>query len=214
MIDNAAASSEPADDGDLGEEQFAIWVSDLAERVQAGEDLEFESLCKERPEFAQDLREVWGTLVVTEAIGAGVRAGSSHRELDSSSGPFPALQLPYEIGDYTLLEVVGRGGMGVVYRANQKSLNRIVAIKMIGENRTGNFEDHQRFFAEVEANARLEHPSIVPVYDFGEHEQMPYFSMQYVDGETLSQKIKAGPITQRDAARNDQQSCACNRLRT
>ena len=182
------------------EERLAVIVSDLADRFQAGEQLQFEDVCAEHPEFEDELREIWGTLVVAEVVAAGVRSSaqdSGPSLADSSSIP----PLPYQIGDYQLLEVTGRGGMGVVYKAHQISLNRIVAVKMIGENRASSFENRQRFFAEVEANARLDHPGIVPVYEVGEYQQRPFFSMQLVEGGTLADQLRSGPLPQREAAR-------------
>ena len=90
--------------------------------------------------------------------------------------------------------------MGVVYRAQQLSLNREVAVKMIQENRPLSPENRQRFFAEAEANARLDHPGIVPLYEVGEFHGHPYFSMQLVRGETLGDRLKRGPLPQREAA--------------
>jgi serine/threonine-protein kinase len=104
------------------------------------------------------------------------------------------------MGDYQLLEHVGQGGMGIVFRAKQISLGREVAIKMIQRNRLNSPEDHQRFLAEAEATARLEHPGIVQVYEVGEFEGTPYFSMQFIRGETLAQRLQNGPLPQRQTA--------------
>lgn len=89
-------------------------------------------------------------------------------------------------GDYELVDEIARGGMGVVYRARQISLDRTVALKMILGADFASDEAKQRFQMEAESAGRLDHPHIVPIYDIGEHERLPYFSMKFVDGATLS----------------------------
>jgi serine/threonine protein kinase/Tfp pilus assembly protein PilF len=111
-----------------------------------------------------------------------------------------AAELLGELGDYELLEEVGRGGQGVVFRARQKSLNRTVALKVISLGQWASKAHLKRFRLEAEAAARLEHPGIVPIHEVSERDGSCYFSMKFVEGGQLDEVARRAPMSTRRAA--------------
>ena len=143
------------------------------------------------PEFADDLQDFF------EAEDVAGRATRASRLVPSIT----PIERVGTFGDYELLEEIGRGGMGIVYRARQKSLNRIVALKTIIAAQLATDEQVSRFRTEALSAARLKHPHLVTVHHVGEYEGQPFFCMEHVEGRNLRDVIGGQPLEFRRAAR-------------
>jgi serine/threonine protein kinase len=114
----------------------------------------------------------------------------------TSSGPAKV-----EVPGYEILQELGRGGMGVVYKARQTNLNRLVALKMILAGGHAGSAEIRRFLSEAEAIAAVAHPNIVQIYQVGEDQGLPFIALELVEGGTLADRLKNGPLPAREAAR-------------
>ena len=123
----------------------------------------------------------------------------------SSSAPGAGGISVSSLSDYELLAEIARGGMGIVYKARHRKLNRIVALKVTRAGQHASKVEEQRFLAEAEAAAKLDHPNIVPIYEIGEGSDQHFFSMAFVEGESLAQATREGPLPPRRAAELMQQ---------
>lgn len=159
--------------------------------VEAGQALDREQLLARYPQFAAELAEFFAGEQRVERVAAPLR-----------QPPRPASSIPdltgTTIGDYELLGELGHGGMGVVYRARQKSPQRLVALKLARPGFPATPADEQRFRYEAEAAARLDHPNIVPIYEVGVWRPggvsppVPYFCMKLIEGGNLAQAVAGG----------------------
>jgi len=178
--------------------RFETVLVEYLRRVDKGEQIDQAQFIAEHAEFADELREYFETAGQIERMAAPIEE-TLDSDSPSTTSP-PPLDVIRYFGDYELLEEVARGGMGVVYKARQVKLNRIVAVKMILSGHLASEDDVKRFYTEAEAAANLEHPNIVPIYEVGEHNGQHYFSMGYIEGESLSQKLADGPLPPQEAA--------------
>jgi TRAP transporter TAXI family solute receptor len=127
--------------------------------------------------------------------------GNETLPIDDRPSDHPGPRLPFVLGDYHLERMLGRGGMGVVYLATQRGLDRLVAVKMIRSGVFAGDDEVRRFRSEAKAAARLKHPNIVTVHHFGFLEGHHYFSMDFVPGTDLARKLAAGPLSIAECAR-------------
>ena len=168
------------------EAQFAELVDQLIERLQYGESLELENLVAEFPERAESLRLIWPSL---QLMGQLKSSGSNHKE--TATGAMERLASRQVLGDFRILRQIGRGGMGVVYEAEQISMGRNVALKVLPFAAMANPTALQRFKNEVRSAATLNHTNIVPVFSFGEENGIHFYAMQLIRGHTLADIITA-----------------------
>ncbi|MFN0056561.1 MAG: protein kinase domain-containing protein [Planctomycetales bacterium] len=174
--------------GGLGELPGSIHVSDPGQ----GQTVNFQS-----PSAAGD------AVPIPPESGSDRTIIRSSDESEDGTGSVPSVPdaAAVSIDGYEVLGELGRGGMGVVYRARQSGLNRIVAIKMVIAGGHAGSEQLARFRAEAEAVAKLQHPNIVQVYDIGEQDGLPFFSLEYVDGMPLDKDLAGKPQPDATSAR-------------
>lgn len=212
---------QPPPLSDADESLLARLVDELTGRVRRGEEPDIDALVRLHPGLAEEIRSLLATVWVAEVLARDERTGpyaeprtgcgpegpaiATARWPASTEDPDPgrasSLDRPAGFGDYLLLEELGRGGMGVVYRAHEPGRDRTVALKRMLRGTASSVQDMERFRAEAMAASHLAHPHIVPVFQVGEIEGQPFFTMPYVEGTTLARRLAEGPMPGPDAAR-------------
>jgi serine/threonine protein kinase len=165
---------------------FNDLAHEFAERYRRGERPALSEYTNRYPDLAQDIRELFPSLVMMEELGSDVEKPTdiAASELLRHEPPPPRL------GDYRILREIGRGGMGIVYLAVQESLGRHVALKILPRHHQLRPIQLMRFQREARAAALLHHTNIVPVFGVGEHEGVHYFAMQYIQGQGLDAVLR------------------------
>ena len=205
-IGSSAAEPPPLTESDAS--LLVRLIDDLTAAARHGQSPDVEALAREHPRLADELRSLWATIWITESLARAekpVRASGDPTIqvplTDSSAERSSSSQGPVYFGDYQLFEELGQGGMGVVFRARELGRGRIVALKRLLRGTGSRAQDVERFRVEAKAAADLAHPHIVPVFQVGEYEGQPFFTMQYIAGTTLAKRLADGPMPGLDAAR-------------
>lgn len=183
--------------------QFPDIAGDLKELMEAADlissvSMADQSTTMDRPKAASGADTIGSN--VPNADDSGADPAATLPMANRAKGD-PGPTLPFDLGDYQLLEVIGRGGMGVVYLAKQNHLDRMVAVKMIRSGMLADDDEVRRFYTEAQAAARLHHPGIVAVYQFGHRAGHHFFSMEYVRGVDLQKRINSEILDPKLAAR-------------
>ncbi len=161
------------------------WAAELAVRIRQGETVDWEKLANSHPERAEALHRMLPAFTLMARLGDPVQRQPARR--DPISDPMAERGC---LGDYRLLREVGRGGMGVVYEAQQISLKRRVALKVLPFASAMDARQLHRFQIEAQAAASLHHSNIVPVFAVGTERGVPYYAMQFIEGRSLAEVIR------------------------
>jgi branched-chain amino acid transport system substrate-binding protein len=167
-------------------------IAGFLEAVEKGESPDRGKILAQHPDLEKKLLAFFDQFDRIESLASPLRRIAGISPLPHPFG---------KIGPYELRGVIGWGGMGVVYKALDTALNKIVALKMIRAGRLATPEDHERFRREAKAAAAMDHPNIVPIFTFGDHEGLPYYTMRLISGRTLDADGRDFRNNLREAAR-------------
>jgi hypothetical protein len=178
--------------------ELALLIEGLTARLQSGEPLNLDGVVREHPEHAEELQELLPAMSLL--VNLSRPSGCALPQQNTDAGDSTAMPPP-ELGDFRIVREVGRGGMGVVYEAQQVSLGRRVALKVLPTTATLDPRQRERFKNEAKAVASLRHEHIVHVYGVGCEHGVHYYAMQFIEGQTLADVIR-GRRSQEAGARN------------
>jgi hypothetical protein len=162
-------------------------------RWRRGERPRLEEYAKRCPERADEIRELFPAMIEMEQLKPAVDVDTGSVERPATrpeSPPRPEPSHPERLGDFKILRVIGEGGMGIVFEAEHESLRNRVALKVMHRHFRTDRGYLRRFLTEARSAARLHHTNIVPVFDFGEHDGICYYAMQYIPGFGLDQVLE------------------------
>jgi serine/threonine protein kinase/Flp pilus assembly protein TadD len=182
MSDSVQASSSEQEDN---EQRLADLVEEITRRVQAGESVDVDEYARTYSEHGEELRQVFPAMRVLADLAVSVSGNKSCVPLTTGAEPVTGC-----LGDYRIIQEIGRGGMGIVYEAEQISLKRQVALKVLPFAATLDKRHLRRFQNEAQAAASLRHPNIVQVMAVGCERGVHYFAMEYIEGRTLADVIR------------------------
>ena len=187
------------------EQQLDAIIAAYYRAIEAGECVDQKDFIAQHPELQKELGEFFADLGMLHAASPQEQKNPAlEPTIRSNASPQPKAapgSVVRYFGEYEILEELGAGGMGVVYKARQTKLKRIVAIKMIRAGELANSQDVQRFEAEAKAAAKLSHPGIVSVHEVGIHNGQHFYTMDYVEGGSLSRLHRDKPVESKRAAK-------------
>ena len=168
--------------GESDRNPVELLSEEFLERIRRGEAVTPEEYARQHPELADEILALFPALLMMEDLGDET-SDQTHSIGDASSAIVGATA--GRLGEFRLLREVGRGGMGVVYEAEQESLGRRVALKVLPHGALPDLKQVRRFEREARSAARLHHTNIVPIFGVGEHEGTHYYVMQFIQGQGL-----------------------------